>query len=155
MLGRIKNQLSFSGVAGLGGCLLLASAAPLSAAVLTHRYPFDTNANDVVGGANGSLQGSAVITNGAVNLRTTGRVTLPANLFTNYDAISFEAWFVEESVTNSLSSSYPEALYNFSGTGGSMIFFDGHAKKISGSGQFDDSKWQPAVQVATMGESPS
>ena len=47
-------------------CLILLLVQTLPAAVLTHRYPFDTNAADVVGGADGILQGNAFVTNGAV-----------------------------------------------------------------------------------------
>ncbi len=39
-----------------------------SGAMLTHRFPFDTTAGDVIGGASGVLQGNAALINGAVVL---------------------------------------------------------------------------------------
>jgi len=65
--------------------------------VLIHRYTFETDANDLISGANGVLQGSAFLTNGAVALNgTNAHVRLPNDLFTNYQSLSFEVWFVDE-----------------------------------------------------------
>ena len=92
-----------------------------SSAVLLHSYPFDEHANDVVGGANGALMGSAFFTNGSVALNgTNGGVQLPINLLTNYSSVSFEAWFVDN---GSDSSAY---LYDFaastSGSANNMFY---------------------------------
>ncbi len=96
---------------------LLAQTAP--AATLTHRYSFDTNAGDGVGGANGILQGNAVITNGALVLDgTNSSVQLPNGLFTNYDSISFELWYADGAI-----SSPSNQLYNFSGALGGMDYY--------------------------------
>ncbi len=63
---------------------------------LTHRYSFTSNASDSIGAANGTLQGGAVITNGAVALDgASGFVDLPNNLLTNYNSVSFEAWVTD------------------------------------------------------------
>ena len=63
---------------------------------LTHRYSFTSNANDSIGAANGTLQGGAVITNGAVALDgASGFVDLPNNLLTNYNSVSLEAWVTD------------------------------------------------------------
>jgi len=96
-------------------CLCLQNA---SSAVLTHRYAFDSNANDGVAGANGTLVGNAFFSNNAVVLDgTNSSVVLPNDLFTNYDSVSFEAWFADVSVnsTNAL-------VYNFSGPQGAMKY---------------------------------
>ena len=61
--------------------------------ILTHRYSFTSDASDSIGGANGTLAGNAVITNGAVALDGSSSVQLPVGLLdTNYDAVTIEAW---------------------------------------------------------------
>jgi hypothetical protein len=61
---------------------------------LAHRYSFTTDASDSVGGANGTLNGGATITSGAVQLdtATTTYVDLPPGLIHNYNAVTVEAW---------------------------------------------------------------
>lgn len=55
--------------------LLLTQIAKPAQAQLIHYYPFNGNANDAVGSANGALQGGANITSGTLNLDgTTGFV---------------------------------------------------------------------------------
>jgi Concanavalin A-like lectin/glucanases superfamily len=96
--------------------LTLQTAMP---AVLTHRYSFDADASDSVGGANGTLQGNAVITNGALVLDgTNSSVQLPNDLFTNYSSISFEVWYADAPVSNP-----NDQLYNFSGALGGMNYY--------------------------------
>ncbi len=63
---------------------------------LTHRYSFATDASDTVGGANGTLQGNATISNGSVVLDgVNSYVALPPDLVTNYAAITMEAWVTD------------------------------------------------------------
>src|SRR5262249_29209587 len=64
---------------------------------LTHRYSFTSNANDSVGTANGVLHGGATVANGMLNLTgvSGAYLSLPANLFTNYTAITIEAWVTD------------------------------------------------------------
>lgn len=84
------------------------------AAILTHRWTFDADASDMIGGADGMLQGNACFTNGAVILDgTNGGVQLQDDLFTNYNSISIEAWFVDENRNGA-------RLYNFNGPDGRM-----------------------------------
>ena len=93
-------------------------AGKLSAAVLTHRYSFDTDASDLVGAANGVLSGNAFITNGTVVLDGTNSfVRLPNDLFTNYNSVSFEVWFKDSSINNSNAQ-----VYTFTGTNGGMAY---------------------------------
>jgi hypothetical protein len=81
-------------------CLLCLQVQTSQAATLTHRYSFDTDASDSVGGANGVLQGNAYVTNGALVLDgTNSSVQLPDNLFTNYNSVSFELWFSLGTIT--------------------------------------------------------
>ncbi len=88
------------------------------AAVLTHRYSFDADTSDSINGANGILQGNAVIANGALVLDgTNSSVRLPNDLFTNYSSISFEVWYADGAV-----SSPSNQLYNFSGPLGGMYY---------------------------------
>lgn len=79
---------------GILGLVLLLSNLAI-ASVPTHRYSFDGNANDGVGVADGTLVGSAVITNGTLVLNgTNGCVELPGDLFTNSTSLTLETWFV-------------------------------------------------------------
>jgi hypothetical protein len=67
---------------------------------LAHRYSFTTDASDSVGGANGTLNGDASISGGAVVL--TGNtnavsggyssVILPAGILSNVDEVTIETW---------------------------------------------------------------
>ena len=63
---------------------------------LGHRYSFNTNANDSIGGVNGTLFGDAVVTNGSLVLDGTSGtyLQLPPNLFTpaNATALTVEFW---------------------------------------------------------------
>ncbi len=88
------------------------------AAVLTHRYSFDIDANDLIGGANGVLYGNTYLTNGAAVFDgTNSGVQLPNDLFTNYDSIGFEIWFVDEAASDANAR-----LYMFSGPQGAINF---------------------------------
>jgi hypothetical protein len=61
---------------------------------LTHRYTFATDASDMVGTANGTLQGSATVSGG--NLVLDGNpgsyVDLPPGLLAGYDAVTVDTW---------------------------------------------------------------
>ncbi len=73
-------------------------------AILTHRYSFTSDATDSVGGANGTLYGSATIENGTVVMASGGQsgtvdpndavsyVQLPANLISDHESITIESW---------------------------------------------------------------
>ncbi|HLX94844.1 MAG TPA: LamG domain-containing protein [Verrucomicrobiae bacterium] len=98
------------------------------AATLTHRYSFNADASDSVGGADGVLLGNAYVTNGALVLDgTNSSVQLPNDLFTNYDSISFEMWFANGALTSPTAQ-----LYTFSGTNGIMTYaLDGQGNYTS------------------------
>jgi len=75
--------------------LLLPRLAP--AQTLTHRYSFTTSAADSIGTANGVLEGNAVISGGALVLDgVNSYLALPANLVTNYTAITMESWVTDK-----------------------------------------------------------
>lgn len=108
---------------------VLSLAQRVNAATLTHRYSFDTDASDSVGGADGTLIGNAVVADGALDLDGTNScVQLPDDLFTNYDSISFELWYADAPVSNPFNE-----LYHFSGAGGAMSFLlFGQASNVVG-----------------------
>ena len=68
---------------------------------LTHRYKFDTDANDSVGTAHGNLTNSLggalpTLTNGAVALSGAAQfVDLPNNLVNSYNSFTVEAWVTD------------------------------------------------------------
>ena len=71
------------------GFLLADRAAQAQPANLTHRYNFNSDARDSVGGADGVLQGGASVSGGALVLDgISGYLALPANLVTGYAAIT-------------------------------------------------------------------
>jgi hypothetical protein len=67
-----------------------ASEMPL----LTHRYSFDKDASDSVGHADGTLCGTANVSNGQVHLdgQRGDYVNLPGGLIVGYPAVTFEFW---------------------------------------------------------------
>ncbi len=85
------------------------SASRASAATLEHEYPFDTGANDIVAGADGTLEGGATLSgDGAVILDgTNGYINLPNDLVSSYTSATLEAW-----VTNSGSDNWAR-IYDF------------------------------------------
>ena len=99
------------------GLSLAASAALGQATNLTHRYSFNGDANDSMGNANGTLQGGATITNGALMLNgANSYLALPANLVTGYSAITIEAW-----VTDSGSSPWAR-IFDFGNNNADYMF---------------------------------
>ncbi|MCD6338572.1 MAG: LamG domain-containing protein, partial [Verrucomicrobia bacterium] len=83
---------------GLKTGLLLACAAWCLLAParggLTHRYPFDADGSDVVGGADAIFEGSAFIENGGVVLSgfDDTYVELPGGLLSALTNVTIEAW---------------------------------------------------------------
>ena len=85
----------------LAGLMLLGGGV-LRAQTLQHRYSFSGNAVDAVGGANGTLNGNAAITNGALVLpgggnaaNPLGYVTLPDGIVSNNASITVECWLTD------------------------------------------------------------
>jgi len=83
----------------LGTTNIYTSSAPITVfrdagALLQHRYSFTTDATDSVGGANGTLQGTAAISGGkAVLDGSSGTyVNLPGGLVSSNLAVTIEAW---------------------------------------------------------------
>ncbi len=75
----------------------------ISNPALAHRYSFTSDVTDSVGGANGTLGGSATISGGAVVLPggvtsgdpTVSYVDLPNDLVTNLTAVTLETWVTD------------------------------------------------------------
>jgi hypothetical protein len=84
--------------ASFGGKTNSATVYVRNEAVLTHRYSFNVTgtANDSVGSANGSLQGSATIQQGSGGLQLDGNdsdyLALPEGMLSNYTAVTVDAW---------------------------------------------------------------
>ena len=75
------------------GSILLAALVPAQAQLI-HRYSFTDSADDSAGQANGTLQGNAVITDGAVVLDGTTEtyVDLPGGLINGLSSLTIEFW---------------------------------------------------------------
>jgi hypothetical protein len=96
---RSSNQIWNLAVRGI---MLLACLVPtvVSAQTLTHRYSFfnepngSTVATDLVATANGTLQGSAVISGGRLVLNGTSGtyLNLPSGIINGYSAVTIETW---------------------------------------------------------------
>src|SRR5690606_22024123 len=64
-------------------------------AQLNHRYSFDTDVSDSIGGANGTLEGGATVSGGALSLGGSGaHASLPGGSIqiNTYDALTLELW---------------------------------------------------------------
>lgn len=87
----VRNEIAGLAALALGIAL---SAAPANAS-LSHRYSFDSNANDSVGGANGTVVGSPTFGTNGINLDASSRVDLPAAVGTTLassESFTLEAW---------------------------------------------------------------
>lgn len=80
--------------AALGGKTNSSTVTVGPAAILTHRYSFTSDASDSVGGANGTLVGTAVVTNGQVGLDggSGDYVSLPPGLLSSYRSATLDLW---------------------------------------------------------------
>ena len=88
--GKIDSFRIFSRALSAAEIQNLAYAPPS----LAHRYSFTSNAWDSIGMAHGGLLGSAVVTNGALQLTGTpgGYVSLPGGLVSGSSAATIEFW---------------------------------------------------------------
>lgn len=108
----------------------------------THRYSFDLNADDSIGGAHGILISNAVVTNGVLLLpdNEAALLELPGNLFTNSSSLTLEAWF--ELTAN------PGARRIWYGTGsqtmeyspGDYVLFTVPVTGVSAGGAYDEQR---------------
>jgi len=110
---------------------LTVALAVSARADLTHRYSFNdagTTATDSIGGANGTVQGNATISDGTANFpgQSNGDyVDLPAGLITNYTTVTFEFW------ANVFDNGIWEEIFAFGnqtsgGEGANMLMFCPH-----------------------------
>ncbi len=84
---------------------------------LRHRYPFTTDASDVVGNANGTMQGGASIVNNQLLLDgMSGYVSLPTGIVASYTNITVEAW-----VSNTVASTWAR-IFDFGIVAGWNMF---------------------------------
>lgn len=78
---------------------LLTSAIALQAGAIVNDYSFTSNANDSVGGKNGTLQGTASVSGGALQLDGNGFVSLPNGLVSSLNSYSIETWITQSSAS--------------------------------------------------------
>ncbi|HEV2208889.1 MAG TPA: LamG-like jellyroll fold domain-containing protein [Verrucomicrobiae bacterium] len=114
--GQAHVVASFGGLSATNA--LVVAAVP---ATLTHRYSFTSDASDSIGGANGTLMGSATISGGQVVLDGSGGtyVDLPGdiiNIATN-QSVTIEAWVTFGDVPGW------SRLFDFGAAGGSTEFY--------------------------------
>lgn len=85
-----------------GGFTSSATVTVRNDAVLTHRYSFTTDASDSVGGANGTLMGTASVSGGQLQLDggTADYLALPGGMISNYDSVTLDTWVNFASVQN-------------------------------------------------------
>jgi uncharacterized repeat protein (TIGR03806 family) len=121
---------------GFNSSNLVTVVNPLTTS-LRHRYPFTTDASDVVGTVPGTLQSGAVITGGQLSLNgTTAYVSLPAGIVAANTNITLEVW-----VTDTVAATWSRIWDFGSGTAVNMFLtpYSGggtlrHALTISGNG---------------------
>lgn len=118
--------------------LLLAVAvacalAQAAMADLTHRYSFEADATDSVGGANGTLMNGATISGGAVAFSgavasgaTCDYVALPPGLISNYTSVTFEFW-LDAGVNGIWPEVFAFGKQNAGGAGANMVMFCPHS----------------------------
>src|ERR1035437_9349883 len=132
-----------------------------NAPVLMHSYPFDNAASDVVGTANGTLHGTATVTNGALVTSKNGDYVSfdPAVLNLNsYGSITLETFVVAGNGTN---PGWTGLAY-FGNSDGNKAFFTAIARadkqsicfydfkaEIKAPGEHDDGKYHHIVNVLT------
>lgn len=66
---------------------------------LVNRYSFTTDASDSVGSKNGTLQGTATVSGGALQLDGSGYASLPTGIVSSLSSFTIETW-VTESATS-------------------------------------------------------
>lgn len=102
-------------------------------AVLTHRYNFNANANDLVGSKNAQLFGSAQVQGGQLVLDgiTGTYADLGAGVVTGYHALTIEAWASFGPNLNWVRL-YDFGSQNAAGNGETSIFFSPHTGNGNG-----------------------
>jgi hypothetical protein len=98
---------------------------------MVHRWSFDSNADDSIGGADGTLMGNAFISNNAVQLPDTNTTSLspnasyvlfPNGVLTNLNSATIEVWATD------LGGKNWAEIYSF---GGNTNFFDDTADQTN------------------------
>lgn len=132
-----------------GVCLLFLSAVCLQGQpTLVHRYSFyNTNANDEVGTANGTVEGGATYSGGALVLNgSSGYVLLPASVISGQTALTIESWCSFATLANNC------YIYSFGNTDGSgagedYIFCTPHGTGTRAAISAVDPGWQGEQQA--------
>jgi hypothetical protein len=123
---------------------------------LTHSWMFDDGtANDYIGGANGTLRGSAEIFDGSLLMASAGSyLELPASIISinTYDEVTFTAWFIPFAGGN---TSYHMLVYfgtTLNNVGVDCIFFspargNDVSRAAIGCGDYTSSPWNAETGV--------
>ena len=89
---------------------------------LRHRYSFSGNANDSVGGANGTLEGGATVSGGKLVLAPADKahvsaqyVKLPDGMLSPYMSTTIETWVQSDNVSDDFNWTYVWAFANVEG----------------------------------------
>jgi hypothetical protein len=88
--------------ASFGGETNSATIVVKNEAKLTHRYSFAADGSDSIGGANGTLKGTASVSGGQLQLDggTADYLSLPGGMLSNYTAVTVDAWVNFAAVQN-------------------------------------------------------
>jgi hypothetical protein len=128
-----EKRSTISGAGLLAGCFFAALALLFSAATgqaaLTHRYSFNNNVNDSVGGAHGTIHGNAFISDGAAffpGQSNADYIELPSGLISNYTSVSFEFW-IDAYDNGAWQEVYAFGNQTTDGLGANMLMFTAHS----------------------------
>lgn len=115
---------------------------------LIHRYSFISNANDEVGTANGTVEGGATFSGGALVLNgTNGYISLPAGIVNDLNAVTIETWASFGTIANN------SFLFGFGntdsgGSGDDYIFCTPHGGGTRAAISAADPGWEGEQEAA-------
>ena len=126
---------------------------------LDHRYSFNGNVNDSVGGADGELMNGATISSGMLVLAPASSETrdaqyakLPDGMMTGYLSVSIEVWAQSDNVDQAYNYS---RYWEFSNSAGGEGVFDGAAQAFyltpRGSTLLSSRLWTPFADTTVTG----
>jgi hypothetical protein len=107
-------------------------------ATLIHRYSFTNDASDSVGGADGSLNGNAVVTGGQLVLDGTQgtSVTLPPGILTGLNEVTVEAWATFPATLQTNAYLFSLGNQDINGVGENYVAFCPHDLNLTSQADF-------------------
>jgi len=101
VLGNEESQMKFHGLAVAAIALVTTGAFAQNSATLLHRYDFNTDVRDTVGGVDGTLNGGAEIVDGALHTDgSSGFVQFPSKIIPVEGSFSVALWFKTQSISS-------------------------------------------------------